>query len=456
MELPRVRAGLVDPAIIGAQNALRDWRAAPLSERIRCLRQAQLRLRTYQEMLAQGIAVETGRPIAEAGSEVEALLARFDFTFADADQLLKPLGVEEALHPSWIRRRSLGVAVVISPSSLPLQIASGTVIAHIVSGNPVILKPSPLAARVTAEFVNLLEKAFPPGVIQIVQGWGETGERLATHPQTKAISFGGSLTTGTHLAKLLAADFSKDLALLMGGKCAAIVMSDADLEAAAKAVVTGLVAGSGQRCNSTARVLVVEKVFDRFLGFLLPLLEQCQPGDPLHPTTRLGPLVCREAVEHYENLLDSPPGEWVLPGRVLAAVSGRRGHYVAPAAVVFKSRRERIQYRSSLLGIGEAHSPVLEIFPVADADDAIEVANACPFGITASIFTRSGETFWKMADFLNVATISGNVPTSLAPVALPLGGLGASGNGRPFGRGFIRFCTSEQAVQILDGSLGMN
>ncbi|MFQ3577886.1 MAG: aldehyde dehydrogenase family protein, partial [Verrucomicrobiia bacterium] len=432
--------------------AMKQWRALPLIERVQALRQAQMRLRTYEDLLARGISVETGKPITEARAEVEAVLTRFDYTISDAESLVRPTAVEEAVLPSWIRRRPRGPAVVISPAITPLDFANGALIAYLAAGNTAILKPSPQAGAVAAEYANLMGMAFPPGVFQVVQGWGSVGERLASHAQVRSVCFIGSISVGQTLAARLASDYSKDLAMHLGGKCAAIVLEDGAMGLAAESVAKGLCLSAGQRCNSTARVLVAEKVVHPFLENLLVALDRFRPGDPMKPTTLLGPLISAESVADYLGKCASKAGDWIRRGKAAEQVHGKRGHYVYPAVVVYRSRRERIAALLTPLAREEVASPILEVYPVADADDAIQLHNSLPFGLTSSVFTRSEETFWKMADMLNVGNIYANLPTTLSPAALPFGGLGACGNRHPAGRGFIRFCSDEQAVQLLENS----
>ncbi len=451
-ELPSLRGGLVEPAMSNAVAAMKQWRALPLIERVQALRQAQMRLRTYEDFLARGIAVETGKPITEARAELEAVLTRFDYTISDAESLVRPTAVEEAVNPSWIRRRSRGPAVVISPGIAPLDFANGALIAYLAGGNTAILKPSPRAGAVAAEYANLMSMAFPPGVFQVVQGWGQVGDRLAMHAQVRSVCFIGSISVGRTLAARMAGDYSKDLALHLGGKCAAIILEDCALGLAADSVAKGLCLSTGQRCNSTVRVLVAEKVVQPFLEKLLVAMEPFQPGDPMDPSTLLGPLISAEAVAHYLGKCASPVGDWVRRGKAVEHVNGKRGHYVYPAVVLYRNRRERIAALLKPLAREEVSAPILEIYPVADADDAIQLHNSLPFGLTTSVFTQSEETFWKMADLLNVGNIYANLPTSLCPTALPFGGLGACGNRRPAGRGFIRFCSDEQSVQLLESS----
>jgi acyl-CoA reductase-like NAD-dependent aldehyde dehydrogenase len=241
---------------------------------------------------------------------------------------------------------------------------------------------------------------------------------------------------GRALAQALASDFSKELALELGGRNAAIVCADADLALAASAVADGMCLTCGQRCNATSRVLVDARVAAKFEEALVAALAKYQPGDPLQSETKLGPLISAAAVERYAHLIGAS-AEWLVPGRVVGEVGGKRGHYVLPAA-----------RRQSTAPDSECFVPVLEFEPFTDLDAAVAKHNSSPFGLTASVFTCSEATFSQLADELLVGNLYANLPTTFSPSTLPFGGLGQSGNGRPGGRGFLRFCTVEQAIQL--------
>ncbi|MEQ1852585.1 MAG: aldehyde dehydrogenase family protein, partial [Chthoniobacteraceae bacterium] len=213
------------------------------------------------------------------------------------------------------------------------------------------------------------------------------------------------------------------------------VCADADIDLAADAVADALCLTCGQRCNATSRVLVDGRIARPFEERLLASLRRYQPGDPLLPTTTLGPLISQAAVERYSNLINAT-ADWILPGSIPGAAGEKRGHYVTPAV-----RRGIAETET------EPFSPVLEIESFTDLDDAVTRANDTPFGLAASVFTGDASLFAKLADEIEAGNIYANLPTTFSPSALPFGGFGQSGNGRPGGRGFIRFTTREQALQ---------
>jgi len=436
IELDEIEATPVEPVIAAATKAARAWARTPLPERIAGLRHAQSQLTPLKEELAHGIALETGKPITEARGELGAVLAKFDFTIEDAEQHLAQRGVTGGPHPASVRQCARGPAVVIAPFNFPLHLGNGALLAHLAAGNPVIFKPSPFASTVAARYAAVLRESFPEGVFGFVQGWAEEAQALCLDPRIRAVCFTGSVPVGRALAKALAEDYAKELALELGGRNASIVCADADLDVAARAIADAMCLTCGQRCNATSRILVDASIANAFSEKLAAELAQWTPGDPLADTTKLGPLINEPAAQRYAALLDEH-ADWLVPGRVVGEANGQRGHYVLPAV-------RRGATRTDV----ECFVPIADFDTFTDLDDAAAKNNASPFGMTASVFTRSEETFTRLADELHVSNLYANLPTTFSPSTLPFGGWGLSGNGRPGGRGFVRFCTVEQAVQI--------
>jgi acyl-CoA reductase-like NAD-dependent aldehyde dehydrogenase len=443
VEMPEVCASEAEPALAAAQAAAKSWARTPLGERIARLRDAQKHLATNRDSLAHGIALEVGKPITEAQGELGAVIAKIDLTVGDAEQHLAPQEEKSGPHPAMVRHIARGPAVVIAPFNFPLHLGNGAIVAYLLAGNPVIFKPSPLAAVVAAKYAELMASVLPRGVFNLVQGGGGVAQQLCRDPRVRSICFTGSVAVGRALAVELAGDLSKDVALELGGKNAAIVCADADLQLSAESAAQGACLTSGQRCNATSRVIVEQAVAAEFRERFLAALRQYEPGDPLRPETRFGPLVNQAAVDRYAKIISDQSAEWILPGKVEPEIAGKRGCYVRPA--LLRQRAEDAAHEE------EAFVPIVSMYEAADLEEAVRIHNAPPYGMTASIFTRSRERFWQVADELCAGNLYANLPTTFSPSTLPFGGLGMSGNHHPGGRGFIRFATDEQAVQMAAG-----
>lgn len=436
IKLPEVCATPVEPAIKAAADAARAWSRTPMEDRFNCLRQARDQLIARKEDLSRGIALETGKPLTEARGELGAVIAKFDLTIQDAGSELSCRTIADGPHPAWVRRIARGPASVVGPFNFPLHLANGAILGHLAAGNPVIFKPSPLAPVVAEAYCAIMTPCFPAGVFQLVQGGAAEGRAVCVDPRVRAVCFTGSVPVGRSLARELAEDFSKDLALELGGRNATIVCVDADLDLASRAAADAISLTCGQRCNATSRILVAEPIRDAFAEKLVVEMARYKPGDPMREETNLGPLINDAALRRFEEIAGQP-SDWLLPARTEKQVDGKMGYYVRPGVRVGAARPDV-----------ESFVPIADLEVFRDFDDAIERNNSSPFGLAASVFTRDEALFWRFADELRAGNIYANLPTTFSPSTLPFGGLGLSGNGRPGGRGFVRFCAVEQAIQL--------
>lgn len=443
-EFPPARTLPVEPAVQRSARAFGPWAACSLGERRAALESAREALRGEAEPLARLVARETGKPLREARLELGAVLAKFDLTFADGDRYLADEEVLDGPNAACVRRCPRGPAAVIAPFNFPIHLGHGAAVAYLLAGNTVLFKPSPMAVHTGAAYAALMQAALPPGVFEFVPGWAETGRELCRHPAVRSVCFTGSIPAGTALARELAADYSKSLALELGGKNSVLVWADADLDAAATAVADAVCLTAGQRCNATSRVLVHRDVAEDFIRLLLVALEAFVPGDPLHEETRMGPVINAAAVERYREVTSVAAGDWIRAGVVPESVGGKRGHFVLPAVL---RAEDPVALDGSLLATRETFLPVLVVETFREVDQALDRHGAWPFGLTASVFSRERDVFERFGRGLAVGNLYWNLPTTFSPSTLPFGGWGTSGNGRPGGRGFIRYATDEQSIQ---------
>jgi acyl-CoA reductase-like NAD-dependent aldehyde dehydrogenase len=442
---PEVWTGNVEASVEKSRRAFPVWAARSLDERRAALEICRQTLQDRSEQLAVLISRETGKPLRESRLEMAAVIAKFDLTFADGERHLRETIVEDGPHPALIRRHPPGPAAVIAPFNFPIHLGHGAAAAYLLAGNTVLFKPSPLAANTGLAYAQAMQCGLPDGIFEIVPGWAETGRALCAHPAVRSVCFTGSIAAGHDLSKLLATDYSKSLALELGGKNSVVVCADADLDLAAEAVADGLCLTAGQRCNATSRVLVHESIEQPFLQRLLASIARYQPGDVLDDSTLLGPLINFAAHERYEELVSLDIGEWILPGGVLETnPKGQHGYFVLPAIVVCT---DPALLDESPLALAETFAPILVVESFSSEAEALARHEAWPFGLTASVFTQTPETFRRIGTGLSVGNLYHNLPTTFSPSTLPFGGWGNSGNGCPGARGFVRFATREQAVQ---------
>jgi acyl-CoA reductase-like NAD-dependent aldehyde dehydrogenase len=433
-QFPEITAGEPDAAIGRAVSAFRGWRATPLSDRRECLVACREQIAANKEPLARLIAGEVGKPLREARLELDAVIAKFGFAFADAEEFLEDREISDGLHPAMVRTRPRGPAAVIAPFNFPIHLGHGATLAYLLAGNPVLFKPSPLAANTCAAYGEILTRLLPSGVFQIVQGWTQVARDLSLDSRVRAVCFTGSYAAGQALAMDLAGDISKSLALELGGMNCLIVCEDADLSAAALAAADGLCLTTGQRCNATSRILVHSGAEKDFLAMFREAVALYVPGPPMDESTMFGPLVSRRSFERYQTLT-SHSGDWVMAGQA----DDSRGFYVTPA--VLKTSEP------FPLGTSEFFCPVATLETFEDDRGAMALQAMDTMGLTASVFTASEERFAEFASELDVGNLYCNLPTTFSPSTLPFGGMLLAGNGHPGGRGFARFAANEQALQ---------
>lgn len=448
MLLDRIEPTPVEPALAAAEAAWRGWARLDYDVRAACLRSVEADLRRASEELAHGIALETGKPLTEARGEMAAVLGKFALTFADAEKFLYPEIMTGGIHSAEIRHIPRGPAVVIGPFNFPLHLANGAIVPHLLAGNTVLFKPSPVGAVVARHYAECFRRHLPKGVFTLVQGGAQEGMALCTDERVRAVCFTGSVNAGRAIAQAVASDFSKSLALEMGGKNALILLEDGDVAAAAKAAADGICATAGQRCNDTSRAIVHASLADAFCAALARELERYQPGDPCDPETNLGCLVNEAAHQRYAEALTAQGGEWITSGAAMREHDGRPGCYVRPAARRWRTLKEGL---ASPLIATELFSPLIDVYTARDDAEMLRLHDAAPFGLAASIYTASRKRFEELGRELRVGNLYANIPTTFSPSTLPFGGCGLSGNGKPAGRGFIRYTTDEQAVQFGPG-----
>lgn len=444
-EFPSVASGHLTETVARSQKAFGEWSALCLDERRAYLSECRENLQSKAEDIARLISRETGKPLREARLEMSAVIGKFDLTFEDGEKYLRDVQVADGPHPARIRKVPRGPAAVISPFNFPVHLGHGATVAYLLAGNTVVLKPSPLAVNTALAYALAMESALPDGVFQLLPGWGQVGHDLCLHRDIRSVCFTGSIPVGKALSASLAEDYSKSLALELGGKNSAILCHDADPDLAATAIADGLCLTAGQRCNATARVLVHRSIAGQFLSRLESSLARYVPADPLDESTMLGPLISFAALDRYQALISISAGDWIIPGGVLEMNSkGQHGYYVLPAVML---ATENAVLDESPLAKSEIFAPVLVVEMFDDEAAAIRRHEAWAFGLTASIFTSEEETFARIGNALSVGNLYRNLPTTFSPSTLPFGGWGASGNGRAGARGFVRFAVKEQALQ---------
>ena len=421
----------VDRAVRAAREALESgpWASMAPSARAVAIYALADALQEHAEQIAQLEALDNGKPAKLAQAVDVELSATHLRYFAGW-----PTKIEGAVLPvtapdmlCYTRREPVGVCAQIVPWNFPLLIAIWKLAPALAAGCTVVLKPAeqtPLVALRLGELA--LESGLPPGVLNVLTGDGTTGAALVEHPDVDKVTFTGSTVVGREVGAKAGRDL-KRVTLELGGKSAAIVLADADIEAAVKGAYQAIYYNSGQACNAGSRLLVPAERYDEVIGALAERAARSRLGPGLEPATQLGPLVSAAQLERVLGYIESgreEGAELVTGGSAALGDSG--GYYVEPT--LFSVTSDDLQIvREEIFG------PVLVASPYRDLDEAIARANAGEYGLAAGIWTRDLSAAHTLAARLRAGTVYVNRWGTSDP-AVPFGGVKSSGVGREHGR----------------------
>ncbi|GAA0981450.1 aldehyde dehydrogenase [Acrocarpospora macrocephala] len=413
-----------DAAVREAAAAQPAWAATSPHQRARVLRAAADLIEAQSVRLAHLVTLDNGKTLAEAYGEVAVAAAHLRAAAGWAATLEGSTLPADGGTLRMTFREPVGVVAAIIPFNTTLVFAAQKAGPALAAGNAVLLKApevSPLAAPV---FAGLLTDAgLPPGLLQVLQGAGEVGRRLAEHPAVTMVSFTGSTAVGRQVMRS-AADGMKRVLLELGGKSANIVYADAALDAALHATVGGIFRNAGQRCFSGSRLLVEEPVADEFTARVVELARSIRVGPPFDPDSQLGTLISAAEATRVHVMVQ----EAVEQGaKVLAGGEPPDGAFYAPTVLeVAPVNPPDIVYQ-------EVFGPVLTVQRFSGAEQAVALANDSPFGLVGGCWTRDLDRALTTARRVRSGYFWINSYGALALDA-PIGGVGLSGVGRELGR----------------------
>ncbi len=438
----------VDEAVRAAKKAFVDWSHRPLAARIRKLRDLKKVLLSRREFLIHLVAQEAGKPLAESRREVERLADKIDEMIGEGLRFVQDFSVKVMPKVTGeCRFRPLGALAVIGPFNFPVHTPASHIVPALLTGNTVVFKPSEYTPFVGQALADCIDQAgFPPGVFNLVQGGSQVGQRLVAHPGISGVLFTGSTAVGQAIKKATLDRPQVNLAMEMGGKNAALVLADADLDLASREIALSAFSMAGQRCNATSRIIVHRKVAKPFLEKFLSAADRVKIGYPLEEGVVMGPLVSHEAVakfQRYMKLAEEEGFETLRPGKALGRWEKRRGYYVTPGVHLCQIPRKN---RSAHYRREEIFGPDVAIYLTRDDEEAVEINNEVPYGLITAVFTRSPKHFEKIYRSVDTGMVNLNRGTIFSSGRLPFGGTKASGSFRPAGILSGLYCTYPAAV----------
>ena len=381
--VPASNAEHVDSALAAARSAQSAWARRPANERAGYLRKIASKLRENVCHLARTITLEQGKTFGLAEVEVNFTADYLDYMAEWARRIEGEIITSDRPGENiFMFRKPLGVVAGILPWNFPFFLIARKMAPALVTGNTIVIKPSEETPNNCFEFARLVaEIDLPPGVFNVVCGDGRVGAALTAHQQVNMISFTGSVETGARIMSAAAPNITK-LNLELGGKAPAIVLADADLELAVKAIRDSRIINTGQVCNCAERVYVERRVADEFIDKISASMAATRYGDPLADSSvEMGPLINQQGLDSVAAKVHKAQaqGATLVTGGKIADLG--QGFHYQPTVLTGCSAQMEIMRK-------EIFGPVLPIQIVDDLDEAIAMANDCEYGLTSSLYTR--------------------------------------------------------------------
>ena len=418
----------VDRAVVDAAEAQQAWARVPVPARAEIIATAGDVLARRKAELADLVSRECGKVRIEAGGDVQEAvdMARFVAGQGRApwgDTVPSELGSKLA----WTTRIPVGVVGMITPWNFPVAIPSWKCFPALLAGNGIVLKPSEHSPACAEAFVECcIEAGVPAELLQLVHGHAEPAAALAVHPGVGAVSFTGSVPTGRKVAAAAMETGPRLVSLELGGKNAMIVRDDADLDLVVDGAIFGAFGTAGQRCTSTSRLLVHPAVADEVVGRIVERAAALRLGDPLDPAVDVGPVINADAGARIAGMIERAAAEGAkvaTGGRVRDDVGGcEGGTFVEPTVLTAVKPSDHVACE-------EVFGPVLSVLEVDGLDEAIDVVNSVPYGLSASIYSRDINACLHAVERIDTGIVYVNAPTIGAEIPLPFGGTKHTGNG---------------------------
>ena len=421
--------------ITTAQSAFQEWRKWPAPKRGEVVRQLGEALRNDKQALGQLVSYEMGKSLQEGLGEVQEMIDICDFAVGLSRQLYGlTMHSERPLHRMYEQWHPLGIVGIVSAFNFPVAVWSWNAALAWVCGNVTVWKPSektPLCGNAIQHIVAKVFKAnqVPEGVNNLIQGGREVGEWLSHDVRIPLVSATGSTRMGKELNQAVAARLGKTI-LELGGNNAIIISEHADLDMSLVGAVFGAVGTAGQRCTSTRRLIIHEKIYDTFVAKLVKAYQQIKIGNPLDAAMHMGPLIDTAAVKMYLEAIEAckkEGGKFIVEGGVLEGAGFESGCYVKPCIAEALPHYAMVQH--------ETFAPILYVMKYATIEEAIAIQNAVPQGLSSAIMTlnmRESELFLStLGSDCGIANV--NIGTSGAEIGGAFGGEKETGGGRESG-----------------------
>ena len=418
-----------------ADAAFKEWRLKPAPQRGEIVRQVGEALRKYKEPLGRLVSYEMGKSLQEGYGEVQEMIDICDFAVGLSRQLYGlSMHSERPGHRMYEQWHPLGIVGIISAFNFPVAVWSWNSMLALVCGDVCVWKPSEKTPLCGIACQHIIAEVFannnvPEGVCCLLVGGRDVGEWMANDPRVPLVSATGSTRMGKAVGAAVGARLGRAL-LELGGNNAIIISKDADIDMAIRGALFGAVGTAGQRCTTTRRLIISEDVYDTVKQKLVTAYSQLRIGNPLDENNHVGPLIDKDAVKMYESAIDEckkEGGKFVVDGGVMKGDGFESGCYVKPCIAEVKPGYEIVQH--------ETFAPILYLLKYKTVDDAIDIQNGVPQGLSSAIMTlnlREAEQFLSVSGSdCGIANV--NIGTSGAEIGGAFGGEKETGGGRESG-----------------------
>jgi acyl-CoA reductase-like NAD-dependent aldehyde dehydrogenase len=435
----------VDAAVAAARKAFDEgpWPGMDLAARKRIMMRIRDVLMAHAEELAYLDCLDTGVPLWDIrGRKMSRVAENFEFFMEVAATAAGETYQQNSNVLTFVTHEPVGVAAIIAPWNSPMSLASMQIAPCIAFGNTCVVKPSEHTPVSLFRMIALMTEAgLPPGVVNLVNGRGPvTGSALVGHPGVDLVKFIGGTETGRNIMAGAAAGLKK-VGLELGGKSANIIFADADPEDALTGALLGIYSNNGQQCLAGSRILVQRSIADTFIPRFVERVKKIQVGDPLAPTTEMGPLAFKQ---HFERVLSFADIARAEGAEIL--VGGTRhpdfekGYYIVPTAVLAPSNALKV-CREEIFG------PFASFILFDTLEDAIRIANDTRFGLVSYVWSRDVRTVMQVSKRVRAGTVWINTPLT-REVRAPFGGYKESGIGRDGLQASLEFYTESKTTTV--------
>ena len=434
----------VDRAVAAAKAAFPKWSNMAGAERGRLLLKLADAIEANADRLARLESIDTGHPIRDTRNlDVPRTAATFRYFGGMADKFEGSVIPVEQGFLNYLTREPVGIVGQVVPWNFPLMFTSWKMAPALAAGNCVIMKPAeltPLSSLAIAEL--MAEVGFPPGVVNILPGLGHVaGQYIAEHPEIGKVAFTGSTAVGRKIVQASSGNLKK-VQLELGGKGANVVFSDANIDAVVQGSAFGIFHNQGQACIAASRMIVHESVADEVLEKFVALARSIRIGDPLDPSTEMGPLTSRQhrdRVLSYVDIAREQGGRVLSGGKSPDNAALANGCYVEPTIVEAKPT-DRVSQE-------EVFGPFMSVTTFRTDEEALAIANGTEYGLGAGLWTRDLQRAHLIAREIHSGMVWVNCYKRVSPGS-PFGGVGASGYGREMGFEAMREYTQAKSVWI--------